>query len=189
MIENSSRKIVLFFSQKGLIQNEQCEWCIYALVSRISLIISIFFMILFGMLFTAPFNVICFLFGILPLRKRLGGYHAKNPFACVFLSVAVMLLSLLCVNITIYYRIEWAIHILLALSSITIWLSKPYGHKNMHLTQEELVQNKVKVKNILMIELSLIVLLCFLFSQNKGFLFCEIGIIAAALSFIFDPKI
>lgn len=188
MLDLSCRRIVAFFFQKGYIQSGECEWCVYALVSRVSMFISISFMIFLGMLFAQPLHIICFLLGILPLRRRLGGYHAKTPFACVCLSVVVMLLSIFCVNLAVYFHFEWVLHILLVLSSIAVLLSKPYGHRSMHLTRKELVRNKAKVKTILMVELLIIISLCFFFSQNAGALFCEIGIIAAAISFLLNPK-
>lgn len=97
MLENNCRKIVSFLLCKSLIQQDEYDWCVYALVSRISIVISTSIMIILGSIFATPLQAICFLLGILPLRRRLGGYHAKTPLACAVLSVAVMLLSFLCV--------------------------------------------------------------------------------------------
>ena len=38
---------------------------------------------------------VCFLLGLLPLRRRLCGYHTKSPGSCMVLSLGVMLLALL----------------------------------------------------------------------------------------------
>lgn len=84
-----------FISQCGLPETRR-SWYIYALQTRISMFLSTAGMMLLGCLVATPYQVICFLVGILSLRRRLGGYHAKTPLRCLFLSIGV---SILCLSI------------------------------------------------------------------------------------------
>ena len=67
-----------FISQCGLPETKR-PWYIYTLQTRISMFLSTAGMMLLGCLVATPYQVICFLVGILSLRRRLGGYHAKPP--------------------------------------------------------------------------------------------------------------
>ena len=84
-----------FISQCGLPETRR-SWYIYTLQTRISMFLSTAGMMLLGCLVATPYQVICFLVGILSLRRRLGGYHAKTPLRCLFLSIGV---SILCLSI------------------------------------------------------------------------------------------
>ena len=81
-----------FISQCGLPETRR-SWYIYALQTRISMFLSTAGMMLLGCLVATPYQVICFLVGILTLRRRLGGYHAKTPLRCLFLSIGVSTVS------------------------------------------------------------------------------------------------
>lgn len=82
-----------FISQCGLPETRR-SWYIYTLQTRISMFLSTAGMMLLGCLVATPYQVICFLVGILSLRRRLGGYHAKTPLRCLFLSIGVSILCL-----------------------------------------------------------------------------------------------
>ena len=84
-----------FISQCGLPETRR-PWYIYTLQTRISMFLSTAGMMLLGCLVATPYQVICFLVGILSLRRRLGGYHAKTPLRCLFLSISV---SIFCLGI------------------------------------------------------------------------------------------
>lgn len=103
-----------FISQCGLPETRR-SWYIYALQTRISMFLSTAGMMLLGCLVATPYQVICFLVGILSLRRRLGGYHAKTPLRCLFLSIGV---SILCLSIYYLLKMEdrlnssiYAVHI------------------------------------------------------------------------------
>ena len=58
-----------FISQCGLPETRR-SWYIYALQTRISMFLSTAGMMLLGCLVATPYQVICFLVGILSLRRR-----------------------------------------------------------------------------------------------------------------------
>ena len=151
-----------FISQCGLPETRR-SWYIYALQTRISMFLSTAGMMLLGCLVATPYQVICFLVGILSLRRRLGGYHAKTPLRCLFLSIGVSILCLSIVN--------------------SLVQSSPYSHPNCPLTPDELAVSWIKAKHILIWNLLLILLLQIFFAHSNCSLYCEMGIIAAAISF------
>lgn len=186
MLEKNCRNIVSFLLCKSLIQQDEYDWCVYALVSRTSTIISTSLMIIIGSIYATPLQTICFLLGILPLRRRLGGYHAKTPLACAILSVAVMLFSFACVKIAIRFNLIIILCVALFISGIFVLFLKPIGNNNLYLSQEELCENKCKVKYILLIEILIIAFFQFFFSQTMAALYCGFGIIAATISFLIN---
>lgn len=99
-----------FISQCGLPETRR-SWYIYTLQTRISMFLSTAGMMLLGCLVATPYQVICFLVGILSLRRRLGGYHAKTPLRCLFLSIGVSILCLSIVKNLVQYSL-----------SILIWI-------------------------------------------------------------------
>jgi accessory gene regulator B len=140
-------------------------------------------MMLLGCLVATPYQVICFLVGILSLRRRLGGYHAKTPLRCLFLSIGVSILCLSIVNSLVQYSLSILIWILFISLSFAVFNSSPYSHPNCPLTPDELAVSWIKAKHILIWNLLLILLLQIFFAHSNCSLYCEMGIIAAAISF------
>lgn len=183
MLSQSCNKVVNYLIRQNLLQEDLRSWYEYALQTRIATFTSVLCMIFLGSLFVSPFQVICFLLGILPLRKRLGGYHAKTPAKCLILSLSVMLLCLVVVKSFIHFYCSIFIWIAVAGCSPVLFHSVPYGVPNLHLTQDELDACWLKMKKVLCIELIFMVFLQISFPQTDGALFCGIGIIAASVSF------
>ena len=147
-----------FISQCGLPETRR-SWYIYALQTRISMFLSTAGMMLLGCLVATPYQVICFLVGILSLRRRLGGYHAKTPLRCLFLSIGVSILCLSIVNSLVQYSLSILIWILFISLSFAVFNSSPYSHPNCPLTPDELAVSWIKAKHILIWNLFLILLL------------------------------
>ena len=133
--------------------------------------------------FVSKFKEVCFLVGILSLRRRLGGYHAKTPLRCLFLSIGVSILCLSIVNSLVQYSLSILIWILFISLSFAVFNSSPYSHPNCPLTPDELAVSWIKAKHILIWNLLLILLLQIFFAHSNCALYCEMGIIAAAISF------
>ena len=66
-----------FISQCGLSETRR-PWYIYTLQTRISMFLSTAGMMLLGCLVATPYQVICFLVGILSLRRRLGAITRRR---------------------------------------------------------------------------------------------------------------
>ena len=165
-----------FISQCGLPETRR-SWYIYTLQTRISMFLSTAGMMLLGCLVATPYQVICFLVGILSLRRRLGGYHAKTPLRCLFLSIGVSIFCLSIVNSLVQYSLSILIWILFISLSFAVFNSSPYSHPNCPLTPDELAVSWIKAKHILIWNLF------WIFTHSNCALYCEMGSIAAAVSF------
>lgn len=80
--------------QQGLLAEDAVPWLCYALRRRF---FSCFCRLLLGALgwaLAGPLEACCFLFSFFLLRRWGGGYHAKTPWQCLFLSAAQVWLSL-----------------------------------------------------------------------------------------------
>ena len=138
---------------------------------------------LLGCLVATPYQVTCFIVGIFSLRRRLDGYHAKTPLRCLFLSIGASIFCLSIVKNLIQYSLSILIWILFISLSFAVFNSSPYSHPNCPLTPDELVASWIKAKHILIWNLFLILLLQIFFSRSNCALYCEMGSIAAAVSF------
>ena len=110
-------------------------------------------------------------------------YHAKTPLRCLFLSIGVSILCLSIVNSLVQYSLSILIWILFISLSFAVFNSSPYSHPNCPLTPDELAVSWIKAKHILIWNLFLILLLQIFFANSNCALYCEMGIIAAAISF------
>ena len=138
---------------------------------------------LFGCLVATPYQVTCFIVGIFSLRRRLDGYHAKTPLRCLFLSIGASIFCLSIVKNLIQYSLSILIWILFISLSFAVFNSSPYSHPNCPLTPDELAVSWIKAKHILIWNLFLILLLQIFFANSNCALYCEMGSIAAAVSF------
>ena len=87
------------------------------------------------------------------------------------------------VNSLVQYSLSILIWILFISLSFAVFNSSPYSHPNCPLTPDELAVSWIKAKHILIWNLFLILLLQIFFSRSNCALYCEMGIIAAAISF------
>lgn len=183
MLSIGCQKFIDYLIRQNLLPTNQRSWYIYALQSRIATLLSILGVIGASSLFVSPFQTTCFLLGLLPLRRRLGGYHAKTPTRCFFLSIAVMMLCLAAVNFLLRHHCLTIIWITVLALSAMLLISTPYGTPNLHLSASELLACWSKMKRVVCYELALVVLLLIFVPGTSGAVFYSVGIIAAALSF------
>lgn len=95
MLVQICSKLTERFIRNGILDQELADWCIYWLQKRILTVLVVSLMLILGSLIFGSKVTVCFLLGLLPLRRRLNGYHTKSPYTCMILSVCVMLLALL----------------------------------------------------------------------------------------------
>lgn len=183
MLQSCCEKIADFLIDQCELSEDRRPWYIYVLQTRISLILSIGSMVFLGCLIVTPCQVFFFLVGILCLRRRLGGFHAKTPLRCLFLSACVCILSLYVVKNIIKYRLSFFIWILFIGLFIAVFRTSPCNHPNCPLTSEELAASWIKAKKIYIWSFFTALFLQIFFAKSNCSLYCEMGIIAAAISF------
>lgn len=87
-------KLTENFVRKGILEHSLADWCIYWLQKRILTGLVVLAMFAVGSFAFGAEITACFLLGLLPLRRRLVGFHTDSPFSCILLSVGIVLLTL-----------------------------------------------------------------------------------------------
>lgn len=171
------------FVQYGILDQELTDWCIYWLQKRILTTFTVSLMLVLGSFIFDVKTTLCFLLGLLPLRRRLNGYHTKSPCTCMVLSVSVMLLSLLLHST--FSETGSLIFSILNFPICLVLILFAFGSQAdpcLHLTKEEISENHSLAVRTLLWE-SGIGIVTALILQSVSFLSaCQIGITVVVLS-------
>ncbi|MBS5670678.1 MAG: accessory gene regulator B family protein [Firmicutes bacterium] len=162
---------------------ELSDWCTYWLQKRILTMLIVLLMSLLGEWAFGADVTVCFLLGLLPLRRRLCGYHTKSPGSCMVLSLGVMLLALL-VHST-FNRMASIVFSIVSFSAcffIVICVLIDQTDPQLHLTQEEIKKNHQLAVCVLIGESVVSVLLSLLLHSVKYVSACQMGIVVVVLS-------
>lgn len=169
--------------QHGILDQDLTDWCIYWLQKRILTALAVSLMLVLGSFIFDVKTTLCFLLGLLPLRRRLNGYHTKSPCTCMILSVFVMLLSLLLhsalseMGSLIFSVLNFFICLIFVL-----FACGSQADTRLHLTKEEIRENHRLAVWTLLGE-SVIGMVIALILQSVSFLSaCQIGISVVVLS-------
>ncbi len=87
-------KLTESFIRVGILDSELKDWCLYWLQKRMITFLGVLLMVTVGSLIYGITATCSFLFGGLPLQRRMLGFHTKSPYTCMILSLAVTLVSL-----------------------------------------------------------------------------------------------
>lgn len=81
-----------------------------------------------GLLIVIPFMV---------TRKFSGGYHAGHAYTCMMISVGLLTSSFYIVN---HAECNWIVHILMAISGLSVVVNSPIDSENKRLEEDEINQ-------------------------------------------------
>ena len=183
MLPALTKRLAASFVRSGLMRHDLEEWCRYWLEKTILNIIAIFAMLLSAG-FVFGFPVTCFfLIGLLPLRRRLVGYHTRSPVSCFFLSLFVAFAGLL-VNRVIPDPVRWPVSVILFCFSMisVVFFLRAQNDPSLHLSEEEVKANH-RLAVLCLLFASAAVLPFSLFLSNAAyFSACQIGILIVVLS-------
>ena len=93
-METIAKKVVQNWAAKGYISDDEVEMCLYNLIRHAFTVAVLCVLTVAGALLYEWSNTIVLIVSILFLRTYTNGYHCKSCVACIFLSLAVTLLSL-----------------------------------------------------------------------------------------------
>ena len=171
------------FLQHGILDQELTDWCIYWLQKRILTTLAVSLMLVVGSFIFDVKTTLCFLLGLLPLRRRLNGYHTKSPCTCMILSVSVMLLSLqLHSTLSEMGSLIFSVLNFFICLALVLFAFGSRADTRLHLTKEEINENHRLAVRTLLWE-SGIGMVTALILQSVSFLSaCQIGITVVVLS-------
>lgn len=174
------------FIKKGMLQEDLADWCVYWLQKRIITFLAVLLMFIIGSLIYGSIVTASFLFGLLPLRRRLHGFHTKTPHACMIMSVSVMLVALRLNSFftrraaLIFSILNFGICFLFVVSH-----RQKYTEWSSYHSNDEMTMN-YKLSNFIVLLVSVVnVTVAILFDSVKYASGCQLGITVVVLSSIY----
>lgn len=119
----------------GSIEKHQREWCVYTLEKCLSTFVSLVLLIGIGCL-VAPFGIVILLnLGMVYLRPRVNGFHAKTFGGCLILSVVLELIALLLTPL-LNEPVTW---ITFGCPFLIILIMGSFNNQKVHYSEQEMV--------------------------------------------------
>ena len=125
--------ITSFLVRYRLVEPRENEWCAYLIESRLTQMITIPFLILVGSVIAPLDRVIILNLGMIFLRPKTNGYHAKTFAGCMLFSMALELVALACLAY-MNSDIAW---IALGIAVATVLAFGPDNNLQVHYSEEE----------------------------------------------------
>ena len=161
-METIAKKVVQNWAAKGYISDDEVEMCLYNLIRHTFTVAVLCVLTVAGALLGEWGNTIVLILSILFLRTYTNGYHCKSCVACIFLSLAVTLLSL---HIVPLLNFITALILMFVGSSIILAIA-PTNSPQMHLTETEMTAMRKHVRIRLLILTVLFLLFVFVNMEN-----------------------
>ena len=149
MIHNAAARLARASCERGWIDEENCEWCIYALEKRISVLLYIAVVLLWAGIFGLLIETLSFLLPFYLIRRRIGGCHARSAGVCFTLSILLVVFVSLFVDDIAAYLPQTILILADAAAVITGLLIKPVYPPQAHFTSAEQLANNRR-KNVLL---------------------------------------
>lgn len=150
MIDFLTKNSVEILIRNGIIEESEKEVYRFGISGLYRFLMNIITSIIIGLLFGMLWQTVIFSVTYIPLRRFAGGYHAKTPGRCYFLSCllvvcALMLLKHVTFSVT-------AILILIVAASAIVFIKAPVASENKPLLDQEKVLYREKARRILLLE-------------------------------------
>lgn len=150
MMEKIANAIVREMEKEKLLDHEMNEYYVYALVTLVERWLTIGTIICISFIYNNLFPTVLFLMFFLSLRKRTGGFHAKNFWQC-YLGTVLTYVFIIVTSQQLVYYMEF-IYVLLICSIIMILLIGTVNHPNMAMDCYELQESKKAARYTLGLE-------------------------------------
>lgn len=150
MIDLLTKNSVEILIRNGIIEESEKEVYRFGISGLYRFLMNIITSIIIGALFGMLWQTILFSAAYIPLRRFAGGYHAKTPGRCYFLSCllvvgVLMLLKHVAFSVT-------AVLILIVAASAIVFIKAPVASENKPLLDQEKVLYREKARRILLLE-------------------------------------
>lgn len=187
MLEQLCTKVTFWFTRKGFLEEDLAEWCVYWLQKRILTTVVILVMFLTGGMTFGIDITFCFLLGLLPLRRRLVGFHAESPCSCMLLSVGIVLLSLLLHStFNEMFSLFFGIVNLIICSILVIFVLKDMPDSKLGLIDAEICKNHKLAIRLLVLESTVGATISILLSSADCWSACQMGIAVVVASSLYN---
>jgi accessory gene regulator protein AgrB len=176
-METIAKEVVQNWAAKGYISDDEVEMCLYNLIRHTFTVAVLCVLTVVGALLGEWSNTIVLIVSILFLRTYTNGYHCKSCVACIFLSLAVTLLSL---HIVPLLNFITALILMFVGSSIILAIA-PTNSPQMHLTETEMTAMRKHVRIRLLILTILFLLFVFVNMEKAYCIAVAVAVVAISL--------
>lgn len=179
MFNNGVIRFVDILIQKGICKKKDREIVIYGLKSGVKLLFNMLTTVVLGVIFKQIIESIVFLIFFPLIRTYAGGYHAKSPIVCYFLSSGIVVLLLAIIKYTPANYIFFTSIFLLLIGLFLLFKIAPIDTKAKLFDEVEKKYFRKKVLINLVLECTLI-LVMFIFNFDKIAYTISLGIFVSA---------
>lgn len=169
MFNKISERITQLLVKQETITSSQKELYRYGFNQGFTILFNVITTLVIGCVFGMVIQSIVFLISYIPLRSYAGGYHAKTPWRCYFVSVVLMSVVLSIIKMMPHSVIAYSL-IIGAGSMVCVALA-PIEDKNKPLDKTEQVVYKKRTYIVLFLELC-VALLSYFYFRSVFYVIC-----------------
>ena len=148
MMRQGAERLTEVFCKRNWVDEKLRDWCIYTVEKWMGILL-FFLAVAVWMLISGRYlETLYFLAPFYLLRRRIGGYHAKSPAVCFFLSIAIVILVSAFLGEWLLVLPEKLLFLLDAVAIALVLVASPAYPPQLNFTEEEEKANLVR-KNIL----------------------------------------
>lgn len=179
MIDKIVTNIVRQMTEERLIDKEQEDYYVYALITRAEQLITVGTILIISWFVNEFVPTLFFLLFFLSLRKRTGGYHFKSFIQCyigtIVIYIAIIKLSAIILDYTN------VLLIVLSLSICVVGLVGTVNHPNIHMNAVEISNSKMAARILVMLEGGIIYFLFFMDANITCITYMSTAVIICAI--------
>lgn len=138
-----------WLSDNHMINAEDREIYHYGIQQFFIITLNLLLSVIVGIAFQMVWQCGLFICSYIPLRSYAGGYHAKTQLRCYFLSVSLIMLSLMIVK---YITYNFFVIVFIGFCVLGIFLLAPVENQNKPLSEKEVIRYRKKARWILVVE-------------------------------------
>lgn len=177
------KKLTESFVRVGILDPKLKDWCFYWLQKRMITSFGILLMFSFGSLIYGILPTCAFLFGLLPLRRRVFGFHTKSPHTCMILSLTITLISLQINSMFSFLTALIFSFVNFGICLTSVKCSCDYQSDTLLcVTDDEIIENHKLSINILIWESAISAIVAILLHAIECLSACQMGIAVVVLS-------
>lgn len=180
MIEKIAERIADKLIGYEYIDCNKREDYVYAMIMSMESWISIFSIVLIGMLFHVLVPTIFFLIFFLAIKRRSNGYHAETFQSCYLFSISVFLFFVAVLSPAMQHGL-YVTYVLFILSAIMILTIGAVNHPNIHWSGEELRASKKAARWVVLMESGVFSVLSYLGADEKIIVFMAFAVILSSV--------
>lgn len=164
MLEQLSEKFVGKLINAGIISETDADVYLYGFFQLAMMLLNIATTILLGVLFKLLLPCILLNVSYIAIRTSAGGHHAGSPMRC-YLNSTIMISILLAIIKWIPFQRAVSI-VMLAVSSILIWITAPVETENNQLDEAEKSVHRRRTRIVMIIEF-IVFAICMILGKNQ----------------------